>query len=62
MKTNASDQSKIFYLLPDILSRIVGVYYSWEYIVNMSDSIKTEIISAASKNGDYIKKYLKISH
>ena len=32
------------------------------YIVNMSDSIKTGIISIASKNGDHIKKYLKISH
>ena len=62
METDASGQSKIFYLLPDILSRIVGVYYSWEYIVNMSDSIKTGIISVASKNGDYIKKHLKISH
>ena len=41
---------------------MVGVYYSWEYIVNMSDSIKTGIISVASKNGDYIKKHLKISH
>ena len=40
---------------------MVGVYYSWEYIVNMSDSIKTGIISVASKNGDYIKKHLKIS-
>ena len=41
---------------------MVGVYYSWEYIVNMSDSIKTGIISVASKNGDYIKKHLKTSH
>ena len=24
----------------------------------MSDSVKTEIISVASKNGDYIKKHL----
>ena len=32
------------------------------YIVNMSDSIKTGIISIASKNGDHIKKRLKISH
>ena len=29
---------------------------------NMSDSIKTGIISVASKIGDYIKKHLKISH
>ena len=28
----------------------------------MSDSIKTGIISDASKNGDYVKKHLKISH
>ena len=28
----------------------------------MSDSIKTVIINVASKNGDYIKKHLKISH
>ena len=42
---------------------MVGIYYSWEYTVNMSDSIKTGIISVASKNGDYIKKiYIKISH
>ena len=41
---------------------MVGVYYSWEYIVNMSDSIKTGTISVASKNGDYIKTHLKISH
>ena len=41
---------------------MVGAYYSWEYIVNMNDCIKTGIISAASKNGDYIKKNLKISH
>ena len=32
------------------------------YIVNMSDSIKTGIISIGSKNEDHIKKYLKISH
>ena len=32
------------------------------YIVNMSDSIKTGIISVASKNGGRIKKHLKISH
>ena len=41
---------------------MVGVYYSWEYIVNMGDSIKTGIIFVASKNGDYIKNHLKISH
>ena len=41
---------------------MVGVYYLWEYIVNMCDSIKTGIISDASKNGDYVKKNLKISH
>ena len=41
---------------------MIGVYYSWEYIVNMSYSIKMGIISVASKNGDYIKKYFKISH
>ena len=40
---------------------MVSVYYSWEYIANMSDSIKTGIIYVASKNGDYIKKHLKIS-
>ena len=49
-------------LLPNILYRMVGVYYSWECIVNMSDRIKTGIISVASKNGDYIKKHLKILH
>ena len=38
---------------------MVGVYFSWKYTVNMSDSIKTEIISVASKNGDYIKKTFK---
>ena len=32
------------------------------YIVNMSDSIKTGIISVASKNGDHIRNHLKISH
>ena len=32
------------------LSRMVGVYYSLEYIVNVSDSIKTGIIFVASKN------------
>ena len=32
------------------------------YIVNMSGSIKIGIISIASKNGDHIKNYLKISH
>ena len=62
METDASGQSRFFYLLPNILSRMVGVYYFWEYIVNMSDSIKTGIIFVASKNGDYIKKHLKISH
>ena len=41
---------------------MVGVYYSWEYIVNMTDSIKTGIISVASKNGDYIKNQLQILH
>ena len=41
---------------------MLGVYYSWEYMVNMSDSIKTGIISVPSKNGDYVKKNLKISH
>ena len=51
-----------FYLLPNIFSRMVGVYYSWEYIANRSGSIKTGIISVASKNGDYVKKHLKISH
>ena len=35
---------------------MVGVYYSWEYIVNMSDNIKPGIISVASKNVDYILK------
>ena len=50
------------YLLPNILSKMVGVYYSWEYIVNVSDSIKTKIISVASTNADYTKKHLKISH
>ena len=38
---------------------MVGVYYSWEYIVNVSDSIKTKIISVASTNADYTKKHLK---
>ena len=51
-----------FYLLPNILSRIVYVYYSWEYIVSMRASIKTGIISVASKKGDYILKHLKLSH
>ena len=37
---------------------MVSVYYSWECIANMSDSIKTGIIYAASKNGDYIKKQI----
>ena len=55
MEKNASGQSIFFYLLPDILSRMVGVYYSWEYIVNMSDSIKTGIISDASKNEIMLK-------
>ena len=58
VETDASGQSKFFSLLPNILSRMVGVYYSWEYMVNMSDSIKTGIISAVRKNGDYIKKHL----
>ena len=40
-------------------SRMVGVYYSWEYIVNISDSIKIGIMSVASKKGDYIKKIKK---
>ena len=44
----------IFYLVPNILSRIEDAYYSWEYIVNMSASIKTGIVSVASKKGDYI--------
>ena len=56
---DASGQSRFFYLLANILSRMVGVYYSWEYIANMSDSIKTGIISVASKNGDHIKKHLE---
>ena len=38
---------------------MVGVYYSWEYTVNMSDSVKTGIISVGSKNEDYIKKHFK---
>ena len=33
---------------------IVNVYYFWEYIVKMSASIKTLIISVASKKGDYV--------
>ena len=37
---------------------MVGVYYSWEYIVNMSDSIKTGIASVASKKG-YCQKAFK---
>ena len=37
---------------------MVGIYYSWEYTADMSDSIKTGIISVASKNGDYVKKHL----
>ena len=41
---------------------MAGIYYSWEYIANRSGSIKTGIISVASKNGDYVKKHLKISH
>ena len=40
---------------------MVGVNYSWEDLVNVSDSIKTGIISVASSNGDYLKKHLKIS-
>ena len=40
---------------------MVGVYYSWEYIVNMCDSVKTAIISVASENGDYIKKHLNLN-
>ena len=56
METDASGQARFFYLLPNILSRMVGGYYSWEYIVNMSGSIKTGIMSVPSKNGDYILK------
>ena len=56
VETDASGQSRFFYLLPNILSRMVGAYYSWEYIVNMSESIKTGIISVPSKNGNYILK------
>ena len=56
VETDASGQSRFFYLLPNILSRMVGAYYSWEYIVNMSESIKTGTISVPSKNGDYILK------
>ena len=37
---------------------MVGVYYSWEYIVNMRDSIKTGIISVASKDGEKVFKNL----
>ena len=37
---------------------MVGVYYSWEYIINMSGNIKIGIIYIASKNGDYIKNHL----
>ena len=37
---------------------MVSVYYSLECIVNMSESIKTGIISVASKNWHYIKKHL----
>ena len=40
---------------------MVGVDYSWEYIVNMSDSIKTGTISVASKNGDYIKIFKNLT-
>ena len=57
VETDANCQSS-----STILSRMVSVYCSWEYIVSMSDSIKTGIISVASKNGDHIKKHLKISH
>ena len=38
---------------------MVGAYYFWEYIVNMSDSIKTGIISVTSKNEDYIKIWIQ---
>ena len=42
------------YLFPNILSRIVDVYYSWEELVNMDASFKTVIISVVCKKGDYI--------
>ena len=32
---------------------LVDVYYSWKCIVNVSANIKTEILSIASKKGDY---------
>ena len=55
-----------FYLVPSILSRIVNVYYSWEYIVFIfayfqifCAGLQMFIISGntlwiASKKGDYI--------
>ena len=41
-----------FSLVANILSRMVGAYYSCKYIVNMSGSVKTGIISVACNNGD----------
>ena len=41
-----------FLIMPEFFT--VDLYYSWEYIANMSANIKIEIISVASKKGDYI--------
>ena len=53
---DASSQWRFFHLLANILSRMVGVYYSWEYIANMSDSIKRGIISVAQVRMEIILK------
>ena len=43
-----------FQSVPNILFRVVDFSYFWDYIVSMSASIKTGIISAVGKKGHYI--------
>ena len=50
------------FLVIAVKLHIVDVYYSWEELVTMGASFKTVIISVACKRGDYILKYLEISH
>ena len=53
METDANCQSS-----STILSRMVSVYCSWEYIVSMSDSIKTGINLLQVRMEMILKKHL----
>ena len=49
-----SNFSWFLHLVPNTLSRIADVYYSWEELVTMVANFKTVITSAVCKKEDYI--------